>query len=207
MFVWAGKTGFSLLLPGLNPWVSETGFLPSPICKQAAQKHLEGASGNSDGQPHSSLGHFERRPHPAEDEPPWSSDHTVATTRPVSMVMSGFQPQDWLPPPLPQVGACLHRWLGKTAEVPARDHLCWLTCRGRRRRARGSFPTLSPRKCPTLYIHAQPHPRALSLPGVRPGRETEQMLGFQAPEMVVLPTASKKRAALGWKITTGSISN
>lgn len=73
--------------------------------------------------------------------------------------------------------------------------------------ALGQFFNTCPKKVPDPEIRSQPHSGALSLPGICPGRETEQMLGFRAPETVVLPIGSKNIETLGWKITTGSISN
>ena len=73
-----GKSGFSWLVPGLNPCVPKTGFLPSSTCPETPRKNV------------GKLG-WEARFQPSlpweETSPGWGQ----ATARLLSMAMSHFQ--------------------------------------------------------------------------------------------------------------------
>lgn len=127
----------------------------------------------------------------------------MATTKPVSIAMSGFQPLDWLPPTSSQVGSCLHLWLGEAAEGPSvLAHL--------QEKKDGSTGTVlqhlpqesaRPRNPFTATFWGSFLARRLPWEGDRTDARVP------APETVVLPIGSKNIETLGWKITTGSINN
>lgn len=165
---WLGKTGFSLLVPSSYPWVSEIRFLPSPTCQWEI-----GKGNHAPGQAALRGDHTQ----------PKTSYHRALITRwpPLDLFPWGCLAsslQDWLPPTSSQVGTCLHLCLGEAADGPITNHLCWLTCRRGRRGAQGQLPNTHTKKMPNPLSPSAATSLALSLPGIWPRREPEQMLGI-----------------------------